>query len=125
MTYRPRTQSKKFLDGDCPAGVLAIYDNGGKTWDRYTVFYKPLVPLKDIRDHIGYRGMSEDPYSPQGFGIYDTMEAWEVARYRESIYRQSAKWSDLPEQVKKSVRHDCSDFEVQAAGYDVQPDAEK
>lgn len=112
MTYRPRTQSKKFLDGDCPAGVLAIYDNGGKTFDRYTVFYK--LP-KDAEKYngsywIGYRGMSEDPFAPNGFGIYDEMKAHEVAAYRSSVYRHSAKWSDLPEQVKKSVRQDCEDF---------------
>lgn len=112
MNYRPRTQSKKFLDGDCPAGVLAIYDNGGATFDRYTVFYK--LP-KDAEKYygsywIGYRGMSEDPYSPSGFGIYAEMKAHEVAAYRSSVYRHSAKWSDLPEQVKKCVRQDCEDF---------------
>jgi hypothetical protein len=110
MSYMPRTQSKKFLDGDCPAGVLAIYDNGGKTWDRYTVFYKPTAPLKDRGEYIGYRGMSEDPYSPSGFGIYGELKAWEVAAYRSRVYHHSAKWSDLPEQVKKSVRQDCEDF---------------
>ncbi len=122
MSYKPRTQSKKFLDGDCPSGVLAIYDNGGATFDRYTVFYKPLVPINYHDGWIGYRGMSEDPYAPNGFGIYSEMKAWEVAEYRRRVYRHSCKWSDLPEQVKKSVRNDCSDLEVMAAGYDVQPD---
>lgn len=111
MTYIPRTQSAKFRDGDCPDGVLAIYDNGSKTFDRYTVFYKPTEPLKDMRGWIGYRGMSEDPFAPNGFGIYDEMEAYKVARYRERVYRESAKWSELPEQVKKSVRQDCADFQ--------------
>lgn len=110
MTYRPRTQSKKFLDGDCPDGVLAIYDNGGETWDRYTVFYKPQAGADYAYGWIGYRGMSEDPYSPGGFGIYSEMRAHEVAAYRNRSYRHSAKWSDLPEQVKKSVRQDCEDF---------------
>ncbi len=122
MTYRPRTQSKKFLDGDCPSGVLAIYDNGGATHDRYTVFYKPSEPVDYAYGWIGYRGMSESPASAQGFGIYGEMKAFEVARYRSSIYRESAKWSDLPEEVKRCVRNDCSDLEVAAAGYDVQPD---
>lgn len=111
MTYRPRTQSKKFLDGDCPAGVLAIYDNGGETFDRYTVFYKPVEPLEDLRGRIGYRGMSEHPYSAQGFGIYGDMEAYEVARYRDSVYRHSCKWTDLPEDVQRSVRQDCKEWE--------------
>jgi hypothetical protein len=107
MTYRPRTQSKKFLDGDCPSGVLAIYDNGGKTFDRYTVFYKPTETLENLRGWIGYRGMSEHPFSAQGFGIYSEMEAYEVARYRERVYRESCKWTDLPEDVQKAVRQDC------------------
>jgi len=110
MSYTPRTQPKKFRDGDCPNGVLAIYDNGGKTWDRYTVFYKPVEPLADLRGFIGYRGMSEDPYAPNGFGIYAEMTAWEVAAYRRRVYRDSAKWSSLPAQVQKSVRQDCADF---------------
>jgi hypothetical protein len=109
--YRPRTQSKKFLDGDCPKGVLAIYDNGGKTFDRYTVFYKPVEPLENLRGWIGYRGMSEHPSSPQGFGIYEEMEAHKAARYRERVYRESAKWSELPDEVKAVVRRDCAEME--------------
>jgi hypothetical protein len=108
MNYKPRTQSKKFLDTDCPSGVLAIYDNGGKTLDRYTVFYKPTEPVDYAYGYIGYRGMSESPASAQGFGIYDEMKAHEVAAYRNSIYRESAKWSSLPEAVKECVRADCS-----------------
>lgn len=117
MTYTPRTQSKKFLDGDCPAGVLAIYDNGGATFDRYTVFYKPLERQDYAHGYIGYRGMSESPASPQGFGIYDGMKPYEAAAYRRSVYRHSAKWTDLPEEVQRVVRYDCSDAEVTAAGY--------
>lgn len=122
MTYMPRTQSKKFLDGDCPAGVLAIYDNGGKTWDRYTVFYKPTDSQSYGYGSIGYRGMSEHPYAPNGFGIYGEMKPFEVAAYRNRIYRESCKWTDLPEDVQRAVRNDCSDLEVMAAGYDVKPD---
>lgn len=110
MSYIPRTQSAKFRDSDCPADVLAIYDNGGKTFDRYTVFFKPVEPLEDMKGRIEYRGMSEHPFDPQGFGIGGDMEAWEVARYRESIYRDSCKWSDLPEDVKRSVRQDCEEI---------------
>lgn len=110
MTYKPRTQSKKFLDADCPSGVLAIYDNGGSSFDRYTVFYKPVEPINYHDGWIGYRGMSEHPYAPNGFGIYSEMKAHEVAAYRNRIYRESAKWSSLPEDVKRSVRQDCEDF---------------
>jgi len=106
--YTPRTQSKKFLDGDCPAGVLAIYDSGPKDFDRYTVFYKPAEPVDYAYGWISYRGMSESPSSPQGFGIYAEMKAFEVARYRGRVYRHSAKWSSLPEAVKAVVRADTA-----------------
>lgn len=109
--YKPRTQSKKFLDGDCPSGVLAIYDNGGKTFDRYTVFYKPTEAASYSDMRIGYRGMSESPSSPQGFGIYGEMRAYEARSYRSSIYRESAKWSSLPDEVKAVVRRDCAEME--------------
>lgn len=107
-TYRPRTQSKKFLDGDCPAGVLAIYDSGPKDFDRYTVFYKPTKPVDYAHGWIGYRGMSESPASAQGFGIYAEMKAYEVAAYRSRVYHQSAKWSELPAEVQRVVRADCA-----------------
>jgi hypothetical protein len=110
--YKPRTQSKKFLDGDCPSGVLAIYDSGAKTFDRYTVFYKPTEPVDYAYGYIGYRGMSEHPYAPNGFGIYGEMKAHEVASYRNRVYRDSCKWSDLPEDVQRSVRADCADFQA-------------
>ena len=110
MNYRPRTQSKTFLDGDCPSGVLAIYDNGGKSFDRYTVYYKPTEPLRDLGGWIDYRAMSENPSAPQGFGIYGQDPAHQVAAYRSRVYRESAKWSELPEAVKECVRRDCAEL---------------
>lgn len=45
--------------------MVRIYDNGGKTLDRYTAVY--------IEEPVGgglysARGMSENPFHPQGFG---------------------------------------------------------
>jgi hypothetical protein len=110
MNYRPRTQSKKFLDGDCPAGVLAIYDSGPKDFDRYTVFYKPSEPITYAEGWIDYRGMSDEPSSPQGFGISGQMRAHQAADYRRRVYHHSAKWSELPEAVKAVVRRDCEEW---------------
>ena len=45
--------------------ILAIYDNGGKTVDRYTVYYNE----REGAFYCG-RGMSESPFHPQGFGLY-------------------------------------------------------
>lgn len=107
-TYTPRRQSKKFLDGDCPEGVLAIFDNGGKSFDRYTVFYRAAWEYNH-EWYVGYRGMSEHPSDPQGFGIYGEMTRWDMSDYRRRVYHQSCKWSDLPEDVQRVVRADCEE----------------
>lgn len=46
--------------------VVRIYDNGGKTWDRYTVVFMSLPRERD--GSFQARGMSSDPFS--GFGMW-------------------------------------------------------
>lgn len=112
MTYTPRRQSKRWLDGDCPRGVLAIYDNGGLerprrgTFDRYTIFYVPTEQLEDRGGWIQYLGASEHPYDAQGFGQHGELPAYQVAEYRYRFAHHAAKWSSLPPDVKRSVRGD-------------------
>ena len=48
---------------------IRIYDNGGETFDRYTVIY---MDTPEGRGLYGARGMSERPFHPQGFGMYCT-----------------------------------------------------
>lgn len=110
--YRPRRASSRWLDGDCPKGVLAIFDNGGMdkrngSADRYTVFYAAPIPGPDGW-WIGYRGMSEHPTRPYGFGCYGEMRAHEVAAYRYRANRESCRWSDLPAEVQDVVRRDLA-----------------
>lgn len=114
MSYSPRRQSKRWLDGNCPAEVLCIMDNKGKTFDRYTVFYVPSKAEREERPHrgmfIGYRAMSENPSSPNGFGIYEEMEAYKVAEYRYRAKHEYATWSSLPKAVKETVLRDCKEL---------------
>lgn len=77
--YRPRRQSSRWLDGDCPAGVLAIYDDP-RYFDRFTVFYTDVIPGPHGEPWIGYRGMSEHPTMPTGFGCGGEMEAYKGPR---------------------------------------------
>lgn len=112
MTGPARRASARYLDGDCPAGVLAIFDNGstarrGGTFDRYTVLY---VPTAD-KEQVDYLGASEHPSSPQGFGMHGEFRSrWEAREYRRRVYRQSARWSDLPADVQRAVRADLRFF---------------
>jgi len=105
-TYTPRRASKRSLDADCPAGVLAIFDDQ-RTFDRFTVVYCDPVCGTQYHDmHLAYRGMSENPFHPQGFGQWGEMSAHDVAMYRRANYRFSAKWSSLPDAVKLCVIQD-------------------
>lgn len=48
--------------------ILAIYDNGGKTFDRYTVYFDQ----KEKENQYLCLGMSERPFHPQGFGQHSS-----------------------------------------------------
>ena len=101
--YRPRRASKKWLDGDCPSGVLAIFDNRGKTIDRYTVVYAEPITYDDNSMWIGLRDMSADPFHPQGIGIYGEYPANVIANWRYRNKHHAARWTALPEPVQCAV----------------------
>lgn len=108
--YKPRKCSKRWLDGDCPEGVLAILDNKGQSADRYTVIYaEPISGTTYANMWLGYRAMSENPFHPQGVGMYGEFQAHECAAYRYRCKHQYTTWSSLPEKVKECVRMDLSE----------------
>lgn len=75
---------------------IRIYDNGGKTFDRYTVVY---MTEPEGRGLYGARGMSEDPFHPQGFGQYCSAMAG------RHLGRRIA-FEDLPEPCRRAVLMD-------------------
>lgn len=103
MRNKPRRASRRWLDGDCPRGVLAILDHPNFA-DRYTVFY--AEPYGEDNSYIAGRAMSENPFHPQGVGLTIEQRAWEVAAYRYRNKHRYAKWSTLPEACKRLVRQD-------------------
>jgi len=110
--YKPRRQTARWLDGDCPKGVLAIFDAGPEWGDRYTVFYtEPVVnPRNSMHGMvIGFRGMSENPFHPQGVGMYGELEAWQLVIFRQRASKQKCRWTDLPDKVKACVRQDLGE----------------
>jgi hypothetical protein len=107
--YSPRRQSSRWLNEDCPRGVLAIYDDTREPCERFTVFYaEPIAGATYTDMVIGFRGMSEHPAHPQGVGIFGEMKAYEVAAYRYRNRNRAATWSGLPDEVKACVRRDLS-----------------
>jgi len=108
MDYRPRPRraSKRWLDADCPDGVLAIFDIPN-TCDRYTVFYREIYGGEGRNGYMRGRGMSAYPFL-QGIGISFELRPYQVADYRYHNSHHACKWSDLPEDVKYCVRQDLS-----------------
>lgn len=75
---------------------IRIYDNGGKTVDRYTL----VVPSVNEPGKLDMYGFNDAPYHPQGFGQYAG------AYPRTGSYSHLGKLvslSDLPEQARRFV----------------------
>jgi hypothetical protein len=98
--YTPRRCSKRWLDGDCPAGVLAILDHPSEL-DRYTIIYADVMNDGN-NDWLAYLGTSAD----LAFSGHGQLKAHQVAEYRYRNKHRYARWSDLPEAVKNVVRRD-------------------
>lgn len=78
---------------------VRIYDNGGKTADRYTVIY---MDCPEGRGLYGSRGMSADPFHPQGFGM------WGAAMPGKHLGKR-IKLKDLPPACQRAVLLDISE----------------
>ena len=82
--------------------VLRIFDNGGKTIDRYTI-----VPPRWASDYkCGYWeaiASSEHPFHPQGFGqhVECTCGPWLGKRIH---------WNDLPPDVQTFARQSFPEY---------------
>jgi hypothetical protein len=75
--------------------LIRCYDNGGKTFDRYTI-----LPCRAWRDYLESPGLwrciaaSTNPYDPQGFGQHTTAMAGRHLGKRVTF-------DSLPPQVQK------------------------
>lgn len=84
---------------------VRIYDNGGETLDRYTAVYMMLPEHR--ADTYSAVGMSERPFSPQGFGQHCTAMPGRHLGKR-------IKFTDLPADCQKLILQDLKDINVQA-----------
>ena len=85
--------------------VLRIFDNGGKTCDRYTIM--PPRWAKDYREKAPGEfmalGANAFPFHPQGFGMHVTATAG-------SHLGKRIKWADLPIDVQSFARKSFPEF---------------
>jgi hypothetical protein len=76
---------------------VKCYDNGGETFDRYTVFF-----LKKNNKHFDYIGMSKYPTHPQGFGQWGECKIIPCSPNAGPIGKQ-IPFSALPDECKNLV----------------------
>ncbi len=101
--YRPRRARARWLEG-APKALLAVYDNGGKSFDRYTALYGAPIWEPSMGQTIPARFMSEHPSHPQGFGIFG-----EVKAYDRAAFGRKVRFADLPPDVKRCIVNDCKE----------------
>lgn len=75
---------------------VRIYDNGGKTLDRFTAVY---MDQKEYNGNFSARGMCESPFSPQGFGCSC------VAKPGRHLGKR-IKFAQLPKDCQKLILQD-------------------
>lgn len=83
---------------------IRCYDNGGKTFDRFTVVYMD-EPTSCTNHRFGLyaaRGMSENPYHPQGFGQYGE------ARIGKHLGKRIS-FKALPKECRQAVLQDITE----------------
>jgi hypothetical protein len=95
-----------------PNGVpkyVRCYDNGGKTFDRYTVVFTGRYTHK-TRQCFWYVGMSENPFHPQGFGQHGEQKYLPIDRPTYGHIGKKIKFEQLPTDCKKLVIQDYKDL---------------
>jgi hypothetical protein len=87
---------------------IRIYDNGGKTFDRYTVVFTGRYRHRTDGEHW-YLGMSEHPFHPQGFGQHGWSET-QIDYPRYSHIGKRISWEQLPPDCQRCVRQTYDDL---------------
>jgi hypothetical protein len=88
-----------------PNGIpryVRCYDNGGESFDRYTVVYTGNYKKSSFE----YVGMSANPFHPQGFGQHGESELQPIDRPSYGHLGKKIKFTDLPEDCQKLVLRD-------------------
>lgn len=98
-TYRPRRATQRWME-QAPEYILSVHDNGGKTADRYTVFFGGSLYNEALARNraVEYLGMSEQPSHPQGISMWG-----ECPSMNRDASGKKIRWLDLPESIRKHV----------------------
>lgn len=85
--------------------ILRVYDNGGRSFDRYTIL-PPRWAGVDYRERdMSWEAIaaSDEPFHPQGFGQH-------TSAFAGSHLGKRIKWSALPVDVQRFARQSFPKF---------------
>jgi hypothetical protein len=101
------TKALRLLVNEQPK-YIRVYDNGGETFDRYTVVFTGnyLKTGSDGVRRFQYVGMSENPYHPQGFCQHGESEWQPIDRPTYSHLGKKITFDKLPQDCQKAVLDD-------------------
>lgn len=99
---RPFRRSRK----DYPQGVIGIYDNGGRTADRYTVAYEPYEV--DGETWFPYTYMSAAPFWPQGVCMHGEGRFRPDSGWGTSDKQKTIAFEALPADCQRTVHQDLA-----------------
>lgn len=85
-----------------------VFDNGGKTCDRYTVIYPKYKCYRGTYIYP-FVGMSENPYHPQGFCQHGELDP--PGRNGFKGLGKKITFEDLPEPCRRVVMSDLRELE--------------
>ncbi len=121
MTKREKDRRERLFPGGVPRWIRC-YDNGGTdvdsgTFDRYTVLFTGRY-RHNTGGEFTYVGMSESPFSPQGFGQHgsfpyqcDSQDGeWPPAIGRKNHLGTRIAFADLPNDCQRLVISDYKDL---------------
>jgi hypothetical protein len=107
MSIEARRQ--RFLPGGKPRYVH-VYDNGGETFDRYTVVFTGRYTHKTGGEHM-YIGASAHPFHPQGFGQHGYSEPHKQIDYPSYGHLgKKISFDALPPDVQKMTLNTYEDL---------------
>jgi len=86
---------------------IRCYDNGGESFDRYTVVFtgKRARPAS-----FPYLGMSAHPFQPQGFGQHGEGKGYFIDRPSGGHLGRRTSFDKLPEDCQRLVLSDYRDL---------------
>jgi hypothetical protein len=101
-----KAQRKENLMPDGIPKWIRVFDNGGKTFDRYTVIFTHAHSF-GLRGYTVGVGMSEHPFHPQGFGQHFE---YQNHKYDGKSGGKRIGFNDLPPDCKRLVIDDYTDY---------------